>query len=58
MCLLGGWGDKKERKKERNTRGKAEGNDRKADFMLGKLHLICFQRERTAFGAACAFTAT
>lgn len=40
------------------ARGKAEENDRKADFMLGKLHLICFQGEWTAFGPACVFTAT
>lgn len=53
--FVGGW---EIRQKERNTRSKAEENDRKADFMLGGLHLICFQREAGACVPARVFTAT
>lgn len=53
--IVGGGGDKT----ERNARGKAvEENDRKADFMLGGLHLIFALWGGAACGPANGFTAT
>lgn len=58
-CVFVVGGIDKERERERSTRGKAvEENNRKADFMLGGLHLIFSQRGGTVCGPAYGLTAT